>query len=111
MTSISASEYWEYAMEIIRHAMRRPSMYFKTLNELEALMGGHAAAFQQLRVIERDAAFSSAFSEWIMTTTGESCAAGWAYAIEQIAMREGNEVVTVFQRLAKDFDEWRQAMT
>ena len=62
-------------------------MYFRSVDELEVMMWGHAKAFAQLGVLgEREETFGTAFAQWLHSakqTSGAS--AGWAYSIAELA--------------------------
>lgn len=107
MRTLSLSDYRKASAELIEAAIHRPRMYFRTLSELEALLRGHEAAFEQLRVIDRCESFTQHFITWVSQTTGASGAAGWAYALEQIAERSGDDPETLFAEYVRRFlSEW-----
>ena len=86
--------------------LRTPSMFYRSLKELEAIVAGHQYAFAQLGVIDPQESFNYSFGQWLYEVKGVSASAGWAYAIEslmQIDASHGNE----FNELVMEFvDQW-----
>jgi hypothetical protein len=78
-------------------------MYFRSLEELEAIMRGHATAFDQLGIINREDSFHSCFGYWLYDNTDTSSASGWAHAVELLASNKGDDPVEVFSRLVRRF--------
>lgn len=78
-------------------------MYFQSLEELEATMGGHAVAFGQIGVISRDDAFNTRFANWLYESKGASGASGWAYAVTTLIAPEGDDVNAWFSGLVEEF--------
>jgi hypothetical protein len=89
MSSFSDSDYRKFVADYIDKAIMRPSMYYRSLYELEALMGGHAFAFGQIGAIGRQT-FNAGFGDWLYRYRGVSAAAGWARAID--LLKEGSSV-------------------
>ena len=102
-TSISVSDYRSACRKFIEMILKRPGMYYKSLEELEIMLGGHQAAFEQLGVITREQSFGACFIEWIRQTKGISCQSGWAYGIETLQSAEGDELEMLFVRLVTVF--------
>jgi hypothetical protein len=82
-------------------------MYFKELKEFECILHGHGAAFQNLGIIELNESFGFCFANWLYEYKGVSGSAGWAYAIDSLSRRSGEEAEIVFFRLVRIFlDQW-----
>ncbi len=83
-------------------------MYFKNLEELEALLAGHAYAFTQLGLVgDRADTFNTAFGNWLAEQYELSTAGGWGYALQEDA--ETRDVAPVFllaERLNKFWNDW-----
>ena len=108
MTSISVSDYQNGCSKLIREAVRRPRMYYRSLDELEAVLSGHQIAFEQLGVISRDQSFQTCFVDWLYRTMNASGSAGWACAIESLASARGDDAESVFAELVEQFlSQWR----
>lgn len=103
MLSISVSKYRKCCADFLEKVLYRPQMYFRTLDELEAIMRGHATAFDQLGIIDRDKSFHSCFGDWVYSKTGVSSESGWAHAIESLASVEGTDSVKLFSKLVRSF--------
>ncbi len=107
MTLISDSTYRKACAELIEAALLRPGMYFNSLEELQAILWGHAYAFDQKGLTSRDDYFNSCFKSWLRQKTGASICSGWAEAIETRASRKGIDPVDFFSPLVREFlDQW-----
>ena len=105
MTSISVSEYRNHCSQLLRDAIRCPGMYFRSLEELQAILSGHAIAYEELGIIDRNQSFERCFVEWLRTTYEASCSAGWAVAVE--ALSGGQSANDTFARLTSEFlEKW-----
>ena len=110
MSFTSDSRYRRAVVEYVEAALLRPRMYFKSLRELEAALGGHATAFDQLGLIGRDEAFNSSFGAWLRRETGVSAASGWAWAISDLAEAAGTDAEALFvERVRAFLREWGPA--
>ncbi|MEW4454807.1 hypothetical protein AB1L30_19230 [Bremerella sp. JC817] len=108
MTSISDSDYKSFCSDLIQRAMEKPGMYFKSLKDLEYLLYGHQEAFEKLGAILHLNGFYFRFADWLHSLTGESNAAGWAFALEELAKNKKEDPLVVFAMLAGQFiAEWR----
>ena len=85
MRSRSAPEYRKCCAALIAEAVKRPSMFYNELWELELILDGHWMAFEQIAGLERSMTFKSCFSEWLYASRSVSCSAGWAYAVTNLA--------------------------
>jgi hypothetical protein len=85
-------------------------MFFTKLPDLETLLHGHGLAFLQLGLVtDHSATFNESFADWLVTTRGSSAAAGWAVAIEELAIAKGVDAVGLFFELVEEFiDSWGQ---
>lgn len=109
MTLISVSDYRHACAKYIREALQRPRMYYRSLNELEAMMSGHYVAYEQLGGIEKHQSFRKEFIAWLWESKGMSGSAGWAYAIQALASSEQKNEEELFSRLINEFfDHWLQ---
>lgn len=107
MPSISAFDYRNSCKVLVRAALQRPQMYFKSLEEFEAFMRGHEAAFGQIAHLDRSEMLQEGFSNWLYEKFGLSCASGWAYAIEQQSQKTGDAPLALFGRFVNAFfDSW-----
>ncbi|HHH27292.1 MAG TPA: hypothetical protein ENK57_02940 [Polyangiaceae bacterium] len=89
---------------MIDAALLRPRMYFRDLEHLESSLRGHAWAFDQLGLVERGESFGPRFSEWLYKEKGSSgAAAGWAYAIRELAEVAGFDAEKLFNELVREF--------
>ncbi len=106
MSTDAAADYRNACRELLQEAARRPSMFFRSLPELEAIMDGHSIAFRQCYPT-LGACFDRDFSAWLYETTGASTAAGWVLAIKTLARRKklanGRKPVPLFFDLVQDF--------
>ena len=108
MTSISESGYKYFCNDLVQRAIEKPSMYFKSLKDLECILYGHQEAFEQLGAISHMNGFHFRFAEWLHAATGESTAAGWAFAIEKLAKSKKEKSLVVFESFARQFiAEWQ----
>ncbi|GAB5444716.1 MAG: hypothetical protein Fues2KO_50650 [Fuerstiella sp.] len=105
MSRFSNADYRNACIEFIDTAVTYSEMYFHSLRELELLLRGHEAAFQQLKLISSDDSFHRHFSEWLLTTYQLSSAAGWAEAIESLAESKQLEPQVIFRNLVTEFFE------
>ncbi|MDB5390737.1 MAG: hypothetical protein JWM11_6383 [Planctomycetaceae bacterium] len=105
MTSNSVSDYRLAARSFIGQALSRPSMFFKTLDQLESIMYGHGFAYQQMLFVTNDETFNIHFSDWLYERKTLSCSSGWAYAIEQYCAKRKQNSVRAFTRYVSDFFE------
>ena len=84
-------------------------MYFSSLQELEAVMLGHAAAFWQVSGLDNSNTFHNRFSDWLYTTHHLSCSAGWAHAIDEHCKKHLLPPVATFIDLVNGFlDQWSE---
>ena len=82
-------------------------MYFATLRELEMLLRGHEAAFEQLHVIDRDQGFHASFGDWLYRRKRVSTSGGWSSAIDLLASTAADHPEAVFSRVVREFlVEW-----
>jgi hypothetical protein len=82
----------------------RPSMFARTLDELESQIWGYYTALDNHRIVERVPSMGHHFLIWVLYRTGWSTSGGWAGAIEM-------HVSDPEKRFAKFFhlvDEYRQ---
>lgn len=103
MSSISVSDYRRACGDLLDDALLRPRTYFRSLEELEAIMRGHRTAFEQLGLIAGVESFHACFSDWIRDNTGTSASAGWAYAIEELASKRCDDPEEVFSEVLRSF--------
>ena len=107
MRSVSHSEYKSLCVDIIQDAIKRPSMYFERLDQLDYFMAGHAYPFRQLGVLTLEETFNYSFNQWMLTTRSLSGSAGWAYTMNELSQATGQDELTVFKDLVLDFlNEW-----
>lgn len=99
-------DYKRSCESLIADALRVPTMYFRTLSELETTMFGHAYAFTQLGVITRPKSFNVRFSHWLSQTKGVPDAMGWAYAVEQIESSAAARNRVLAELLAEFWGQW-----
>jgi hypothetical protein len=78
-------------------------MHFRTLEELEQMMSGHQAAFEQLGVISREESFNVCFADWLHRTKDVSAAAGWACAIKTLLHAESDDSEALFAEVVQEF--------
>ena len=103
MTSISDFDYRHFCSELIYEALEKPSMYFRTLEELQSIMFGHYFAYMQLGAITARQSFSNCFVEWLRKTSEVSFSLGWADGIEQMALETDLDSVALFSQLVREF--------
>lgn len=101
--SNSHPKYRQACTELIENALLRPRMYFSSLGDLEAMMGGHFAAFKQLKLISNNDSFHACFGDWLYAKTGVSAASGWSHVIELLASAKEKNPEEVFSTLVKEF--------
>ena len=107
MSSTSVSDYRNKCKQLLDDAFKYRSMYFRSLDELEAMMRGHCLAFHQLGLVGRGDSFHSCFSTWVHVTADASVAGGWALAIQNLAGDAGQDPISLFSKLVSEFlDEW-----
>lgn len=112
MRSISASDYHKACRDIVHAALQRPEMFFKSLEELEAIMRGHETAFRQMTRFDRTEMLHEQFSKWLFDRFGLFCASGWAYAIEQQCNETGDNPLKMYERYINAFfDEWNEKVS
>lgn len=107
MTSSPDSTYRAACKVYLAWVRKRPGMYFRSLVELEAFLHGHAMAFGQLELLRGEQTFGDAFANWLHDTTGASMSAGWAYAIEDLAIsRSCDETALLLELIAGFLETW-----
>lgn len=111
MTSISASDYRHRCSDYIREALGRPRMYYRSLEELEAILSGHQLAFEQLGAINRDDSFHHQFVEWLRQTRQASASAGWAGAVESLALEKVDSEVLFAELVVEFLTNWDSRAT
>lgn len=103
MASIVAYEYRLACANYLKAALRYPRMYYASLPMLEAQMSGHATAFSQLGVLEKRESFNADFAAWLRAETDVSAAAGWVYAIGELAQAADTDPEELFVRCVREF--------
>ena len=103
MKSNFTSPYWRMCADYVYAALQRPTMYFQSLSEMEAMLSGHAEAFCQLGLIVREEAFNSKFNDWLYERKAISTSAGWAHAINQLGNTDAGNATSAFAALFIEF--------
>jgi hypothetical protein len=107
MQSISASNYRKACKEFILSALKRPQMFFASLEEFQSVLRGHETAFGQMTQMHRTEMLHDQFSNWLFDRFGLSCSGGWAYAIEQQCKETGDDSVRKFGvYITAFFESW-----
>ena len=108
MAKTEVPNYHSACRALILAALDRPGMYMVSLVRFEAILEGHATAFQQLGLIRREEAFHSEFSDWLYRNHKISCSVGWAYGLVEYSENTGRPWLSVFRDFVEDFlREWQ----
>jgi hypothetical protein len=107
MTSTSVFDYKRLCKDLIYEAIEKPTMFYKKLQDFEAVVFGHQFAFEQLKLLKREDSFDRKFCNWLDKKYGLFCSCGWAKAVNSMASHEDKDENEVFSSLVNEFfKEW-----
>lgn len=107
--SQSKSEYQIRCRDYIQRALKRPSMYYRSLQDFEAMLLGYSLAHVELGLISQCDSFDVCFCEWLKQETDVPIQSGWALAIERLSPNHISMQRT-FEKFVLEFlDQWSDA--
>ncbi len=91
----------------VRQASERPGMFFRSLDDFESQMHGHAVAFIEFGDISGSTdRFNSQFGNWLYQNFQLSCCSGWAYAINRSTESEDHAEAKFFELVEEFLEQW-----
>lgn len=101
---VLCSEYRRACAEYIERVRQRPGMFVSSLEDLESVLHGHGVAFEQMGEVESwSSTFNEAFGRWLASSVGLSCASGWGFSVQNLALEGRREPIAVFFQLFGQF--------
>lgn len=102
-TSTPYMEYQKHCEELVIFAIKRSSMFYRELKELEWYFKGHEWAYQQFQGLENEKGFNNCFNNWLQNTTSLSLEAGWGIVIPRSALDKNVDFKEMFAELVTNF--------
>lgn len=108
--SKSRCEYRDRCRKYIQRALKRPTMYYRSLQDFEAMQLGYSLAHIELGLISQNDSFDTCFCHWLKQTKNVPNESGWASAIESLSSDPSSFQIT-FEKLVLEFlESWTESI-